>query len=118
MKLVKVSKFLYYHQKKDDVPTNFLSFYSTFIPVTSANTQESEQHDLVNQEIETEIKLYLAEENSSAQKVEALSLRNFKKYILIWPGLQEGIFRHHVAIAMLIAVKLPLFERREYFFRT
>ena len=43
---------------KDDVPTNFLSFYSTFKPETSANTQESEQHDLVDQEIETEIKLY------------------------------------------------------------
>ena len=41
---------------KDYVPTNFLSFYSTFQLETSANNQESEQHDLVNQEIETEIK--------------------------------------------------------------
>ena len=55
---------------KDDVPTFFLSFYSTFIPVTSANTQEGEQHDLVDQEIETEITLYLAEESLSAQKIE------------------------------------------------
>ena len=47
---------------KDNVPTNFLPLYSTFKPETSANTQESEQHDLVDQEIETEIKLYLAEE--------------------------------------------------------
>ena len=64
---------------KDVVPTIFLSFYSTFKSETSANTKESEQHDLVYQEIETEIKLYLAEENLSAQKVEALSLRNLKK---------------------------------------
>ena len=66
---------------------------------TSANTQESEQHDLVYQEIETEIKLYLAEENLSAQKVkeaEVLSWCNSnKKNALIWPGLQEDIFRHH-----------------------
>ena len=58
-----------------------MSFYSTFKSETSANTKESEQHDLVYQEIETEIKLYLAEENLSAQKVEeveALSLRNLK----------------------------------------
>ena len=54
---------------KDDVPTIFLSFYSTLKPEASANTQESEQHDLVDQEIETEIKLYLAEENLSAQEV-------------------------------------------------
>ena len=47
-----------------------MSFYSTFKPETSANTQESEQHDLVDQEIETEIKIYLAEESLSAQKVE------------------------------------------------
>ena len=40
---------------KDNVHTNFLSFYSTFKPKTSANTQESEQHDLIDQEIETEI---------------------------------------------------------------
>ena len=51
---------------KNVVPTNFLSFYSTFKSETSANTKESEQHDLVCQEIETEIKLYLAEENLSA----------------------------------------------------
>ena len=36
----------------------FLSFYSTFKLETSANTKESEQNDLVYQEIETEIKLY------------------------------------------------------------
>ena len=42
---------------KDDVPTIFLSFYSKFKLETSANTQESEQHDLVDQEIKTEIKL-------------------------------------------------------------
>ena len=59
---------------KDNVPTNFLPLYSTFKPETSANTQESEQHDLVYQEIETENKLYLTEENLSAQKVEKASL--------------------------------------------
>ena len=42
----------------------------TFKQETSANTQESEKHDLVDQEIETENKLYLAEEILSAQKVE------------------------------------------------
>ena len=47
---------------KDVVPRIFLSFYSTFKSETRANTKESEQHDLVYQEIETEIKLYLAEE--------------------------------------------------------
>ena len=72
-----------------------MSFYSTFKSETRANTKESEQHDLVYQEIETEIKLYLAEENSSAQKVKAVSLKKLKRYILIWSGLQEGIFRHH-----------------------
>ena len=46
---------------KDVVPRIFLSFYSTFKSETRANTKESEQHDLVYQEIETEIKLYLAE---------------------------------------------------------
>ena len=48
----------------------FLSLVSTFKPETSAKTQESEQHDLVDQEIETENKLNLAKENLSAQKVE------------------------------------------------
>ena len=43
---------------------------STFKPKTSANTQESEPIDLVDQEIKTENKLYLAKENLSAQKVE------------------------------------------------
>ena len=70
---------------KDDVPTNFWSFYSTFQPETSANTQESEQHDLVDQEIEKEINLYLAEESFSAQKVEEAEVlswwnSNKKKY--------------------------------------
>ena len=50
-------------QPKDDFPTNFLSFYPTFKPETSATTQESDQ------EIKTEIKLNLANENLSAQKV-------------------------------------------------
>ena len=67
---------------------------STFKPETSANTQESEQHDLVDQEIETENKLYLVEEILSAQKVEeVLSWWNSnKKKTLIWLSLQEGIF--------------------------
>ena len=42
--------------------------------VVPTNTKESEQHDLVCQEIETEIKLYLAEENLSAQKVEEVEV--------------------------------------------
>ena len=81
---------------KDDVQINFLSFYLTFKPETSANTQESEQHDLVDQEIETENKLYLAEENLSAQKVEEAEVLSWwnsnKKSTLIWLELQEGIF--------------------------
>ena len=44
-------------------------FVVLFKPETSANTQESEQHDLVYQEIETEIQLYLAVKKLSAQKV-------------------------------------------------
>ena len=51
-------------------PQLFLSFFSTFKSETGENTKESEQNDLVYQEFETEIKLYLAEENLSAQKVE------------------------------------------------
>ena len=47
-----------------------MSVFSTFKPETSANTQESEQHDLFNQENVTENKLYLAEDNFSAQKIE------------------------------------------------
>ena len=43
---------------------------SSFKPETSVNTQESEPIDLVDQEIKTENKLYLAKENLSAQKVE------------------------------------------------
>ena len=77
-----------------------MSFYSTFKSETSANTKESEQHDLICQESETDIKLYMAEENLSAQKVEEAEVlswwnSNKKKSTLIWPGLQEGIFRHH-----------------------
>ena len=49
---------------------NFLLFFSVFKSETSANTHESEQHNLVCQEIETEMNLYLAEENLSAQKFE------------------------------------------------
>ena len=67
---------------KDDVPTNFLSFFSTFKPETSANTQESEQNDLADQEIETEFKSYLAEESLSTQNVkeaEVISLMNSNK---------------------------------------
>ena len=63
---------------------------STFKPETSANTQESEPIDLVNQEIETENKLYLAEEILSAQKVkeaEVLSWWNSKKNTHILLGL-------------------------------
>ena len=55
-------------------PQFFLSFYSTFKLETKANTTESEQHDIVYQEIETEIKLYLAEENLSAQKVKEVEV--------------------------------------------
>ena len=47
-----------------------MSLVATFKPETCAKTQESEQHDLVEQEIETENKLNLAKENLSAQKVE------------------------------------------------
>ena len=55
---------------RGNISTNFLSFLSTVKPETSANTQESEQHDLVYQKIKTKIRFYLAEENWSAQKVE------------------------------------------------
>ena len=62
-----------------------MSFYSTFKPETNANTQESEQLYLVDGEIETEIKLYLAVESLSAQKVEEAEVlswwnSNKKKY--------------------------------------
>ena len=88
----------------NNVPKNFISLYLTFKQETSANIQESEQHDLVDQEIETENKLYLAEENLSAQKVEAEVLSwwtSNKKKTLIWLGLQEGIFWHHHLLLIL-----------------
>ena len=53
----------------NDVPKNFLSFYSTFKSERSEKINESEQKDSVDQEIETEIKAFLAEENVSAEKV-------------------------------------------------
>ena len=40
---------------KNDVPKNFLSFYSTLKSETCANTPESEQQDSFHQEIETEL---------------------------------------------------------------
>ena len=82
-----------------------MSFYSAFLPDTVVNTQESKQLDLIDQETETEINSYLAEENLSTQKVkeaEVLSLLNSnKKKTLIWPGLQEGIFQHHHLLFIL-----------------
>ena len=56
-----------------------MSLVSTFKLETSANTQEGEPHDLVDQEIETENKLYLAEENLSAQKVEEAEVLSWWK---------------------------------------
>ena len=53
----------------NDVPKNFLSFYSTFKSEKSKKVNESEQKDSVDQEIETEIKAFLAEENLSAEEV-------------------------------------------------
>ena len=76
-----------------------------FKPKTRANTQESEQRDLVDQEIETENKLYLAEETLSAQKVEEAEVLSWwnsnKKKTLIWLGLQKGIFWHHHLLFIL-----------------
>ena len=46
----------------NDVPKNFLSFYSTFKSERSADNHESEQKYSVDQEIETEIKAFLTEE--------------------------------------------------------
>ena len=43
---------------KNDVSKNFLLFYSTFKSETSAKSHESEQQDLVVQEIESEIKFF------------------------------------------------------------
>ena len=45
-----------------------MSCFPTFKLETSANTKKSKQHDLDNQDIKTEIKLYLAEENLSSKK--------------------------------------------------
>ena len=59
-----------------------MSFYSAFLPDTVVNTQESKQLDLIDQETETEINSYLAEENLSTQKVkeaEVLSWWNSNK---------------------------------------
>ena len=47
----------------NDIPKKNLSFYSTFKSERSANTYESEQHGSVDQEVKTEIKAFLAEEN-------------------------------------------------------
>ena len=44
----------------NDVFKNTLSFYSKFKSERSANTNESEQQDSVDQEIETEIKSFSA----------------------------------------------------------
>ena len=57
-------------------------FYSTFKSETSADTHESEQQDSVDQEIETEIKAFLAENNLPAEEVkeaEVLSWWNSNK---------------------------------------
>ena len=42
---------------KNDVPTDFLSLYRTFETETSTSNNESEQHNSVDQEIETEIRV-------------------------------------------------------------
>ena len=80
-------------------------FYSTFKPETSANTQESKQHDLVDEEIKIIIKLYLAEEILSSQKVEEAEVFSWcysnKKNALIWTGLQQGTVRHHRLLFIL-----------------
>ena len=57
-------------------PKIFLLLYSTFKSERSANNHESEQQDSVNQEIETEIKAFLAEE---VKEDEVLSLWNSNK---------------------------------------
>ena len=57
-------------------------FYYTFKSETSAYTHESEQQDSVDQEIETEIKAFLAENNLPAEEVkeaEVLSWWNSNK---------------------------------------
>ena len=73
-----------------------MSLYSTFNPEISANTLKNKRHELVYQEIETDKKLYLAEENFSAQKVKEAKVFSWcnsnKKNTLVWLGLQEGIF--------------------------
>ena len=46
-----------------------MSFYSTFKSETSADTYESEQQDSVDQEIETEIKAFWAENNLPPEEV-------------------------------------------------
>ena len=82
-------------------PKYFLSFYSTFKSEGNANTHESEQQDSVDQEIETEIKAFLAEENLSAKLKSCLGGIQTKKNTHILPGLQEGIFRHHHLLFIL-----------------
>ena len=46
----------------------FLSLYSTSKSDTSTNTYESEQQDSVDQQIETEIKCFVAEKYLSAEE--------------------------------------------------
>ena len=54
-----------------NAPKNFLSVYSTFKSETT-NTHESMQQDSVDQEIETAIKAFLAEESLSAEEVKEI----------------------------------------------
>ena len=59
-----------------------MSFFSTFKSETCANTHEIEQQSSVDQEIETEVKSFLAEESLSAEEVkeaEVLSWCNSHK---------------------------------------
>ena len=62
-------------------------FYSTFKSETSADSNESEKQDSVDQEIETEIKAFLAENNLPAEEVKEAE-------VLSWWNLNKKKYTH------------------------
>ena len=77
----------------NDVLNDLLSFYSTFVTETSTATNGREQHGLVDLEIQTDIKVFFAEENLPKQIKEVLTWwKSNKKNTNILLGLQGSIF--------------------------
>ena len=77
----------------NDVLNDLLSFYSTFVTETSTAANGREQHGLVDLEIQTDIKVFFAEENLPKQIKEVLTWwKSNKKNTNILLGLQGSIF--------------------------